>query len=126
MISTAIAGQRKQALEAKTYSLWDSYVFADLVTYPSLWEGWGNQFLEALRARLPVLLFEYPVYQADLKSKGFHLISLGGEIAGRDEAGLAVVNAATIEAAADQAVVYLTDQRFRTAARIPMIRVVPK
>lgn len=43
----------------KVYSLWDSYVYADFVTYPSLWEGWGNQLLEAIRARLPFLLFEY-------------------------------------------------------------------
>ena len=43
---------------------------SDFVTYPSLWEGWGNQLLEALRARLPLMLFEYPVYQADIKSKG--------------------------------------------------------
>ena len=54
----------------KIYSLWDTYVHADFVTYPSLWEGWGNQLLEAIRARLPILLFEYPVYEADIKTKG--------------------------------------------------------
>jgi glycosyltransferase involved in cell wall biosynthesis len=95
----------------KMYSLWDSYVYADLVTYPSLWEGWGNQFLEALRAQLPILLFEYPVYQADIREKGFRVISLGSEIEGRDDLGLTQVAPQLIEAAADQAVELLTDSR---------------
>ena len=32
----------------KVYSLWDAYPHADLVTYPSEIEGFGNAFLEAL------------------------------------------------------------------------------
>jgi glycosyltransferase involved in cell wall biosynthesis len=50
----------------KKYSLWDTYVYADIVTYPSLWEGWGNQFLEAIKAKLPIIIFEYPVYISDI------------------------------------------------------------
>jgi glycosyltransferase involved in cell wall biosynthesis len=99
--------------EQKRYSLWDSYVFADLVTYPSLWEGWGNQFLEAVRARLPILLFEYPVYQTDIGSQGFRIISLGTEIAGRDDLDLVQVAPHIIEAAADQAIDLLTNARLR-------------
>jgi glycosyltransferase involved in cell wall biosynthesis len=59
------------------YSLWDSYVHADLITYPSYWEGWGNQFLEAIFARKPIAMFEYPVFLSDIKPKGFSFISLG-------------------------------------------------
>lgn len=97
----------------KIYSLWDTYVFADFVTYPSLWEGWGNQFLEALRARLPIVLFEYPVYQKDIESKGFKIVSLGADIQGVDQAGLVQVSPEVIERAADEAVVLLTDRQFR-------------
>ena len=97
----------------KIYSLWDTYVFADFVTYPSLWEGWGNQFLEALRARLPIVLFEYPVYQKDIESKGFKIVSLGADIQGVDQAGLVQVSPEVIERAADGAVVLLTDRQFR-------------
>jgi len=97
----------------KIYSLWDTYVFADFVTYPSLWEGWGNQFLEALRARLPIVLFEYPVYQKDIGSKGFKIVSLGADIQGVDQAGLVQVSPEVIERAADEAVVLLTDRQFR-------------
>jgi glycosyltransferase involved in cell wall biosynthesis len=98
-----IASERGSTNGHKIYSLWDAYVFADLVTYPSLWEGWGNQFLEAVRAKLPIVLFEYPVYRADIRDKGFEVISLGAEVAGRDSAGLARVPHATIQKAADQA-----------------------
>jgi glycosyltransferase involved in cell wall biosynthesis len=112
-IEDIIGGQRQTRAGEKIYSLWDSYIYADFVTYPSLWEGWGNQFLEALRARLPILLFEYPVYRADIKDKGFRVVSLGSEIQERDDLGLAQVAPETIEAAADQAVELLTDGRLR-------------
>jgi len=97
----------------KVYSLWDSYIYADFITYPSLWEGWGNQLLEALRAKLPLMLFEYPVYAADIGDKGLRAVSLGREIAGRDDLGLVQVAPETIERAADQAVDLLTDAALR-------------
>jgi glycosyltransferase involved in cell wall biosynthesis len=112
-IEDMIGGQRQTRAGEKIYSLWDTYVLADFVTYPSLWEGWGNQFLEALRARLPLMLFEYPVYQADIKDKGFHVVSIGSEIQGQDDLGLAQVAPQVVGAAADQAVELLTDARLR-------------
>jgi mannosylglucosylglycerate synthase len=44
----------------------DAYPHADLVTYPSLYEGFGNALLEAVAARRPVLVNRYPVYARDL------------------------------------------------------------
>ncbi|MBN1877409.1 MAG: glycosyltransferase family 4 protein [Anaerolineae bacterium] len=113
-IEDLVSSRRETRNGEKLYSLWDTYVFADFVTYPSLWEGWGNQLLEALRAELPVMLFEYPVYRADIKDKGFRVVSLGSEVAGYDDLGLAYVAPDTIEAAADQAVNLLTDAQLRT------------
>jgi glycosyltransferase involved in cell wall biosynthesis len=112
-IGDLVAGRRQTRDGGKIYSLWDTYVFADFVTYPSLWEGWGNQFLETLRARLPLMLFEYPVYGADIRDKGFRVVSLGGEIQGRDDLGLVQGEPTVIEAAADQAVELLTDAKLR-------------
>jgi len=112
-VGDLVGGRRQTQDRQKIYSLWDTYVFADFVTYPSLWEGWGNQFLEALRARLPLMLFEYPVYQADIKNKGFRVVSLGSEIRGRDDLGLVQIAPQVVEAAADQAVELLTDARLR-------------
>lgn len=112
-IEDRVAHSRGQREGQKLYSLWDTYVYADFVTYPSLWEGWGNQFLESLRARLPILLFEYPVYQTDIGNKGFRVVSLGCEITGRDELGLVQVDPTLVEAAADQAVDLLTKPELR-------------
>jgi len=112
-IEDVIDARRRIKDGQKTYSLWDSYVFADFVTYPSLFEGWGNQFLEALRARLPLMLFEYPVYEADIGGRGFRVVSLGAEIQRRDEMGLVQVAPEVIEVAADQAVELLTNAQLR-------------
>jgi len=79
---------RGQNEKGKLYSLWDAYTAADFVTYPSYWEGWGNQLIEALFARLPVVVFEYPVFVSDLKGVGFDLVSLGQKLGTRDERNL--------------------------------------
>ena len=108
-IADKIRSQREEDDGRRLYSLWDCYVFADLVTYPSLFEGFGNQFLEAIRAKLPVALFEYPVYRADIKKKGFNVISLGSNVAGRDDLGLVSAGEETVRKAAKEAVEVLTD-----------------
>jgi glycosyltransferase involved in cell wall biosynthesis len=110
LIEELIESDRLMRDGEKVYSLWDSYVYADFVTYPSLWEGWGNQLLEAIRARLPFMLFEYPVYTVDIKENGLHAISLGNTITGYDEQGLAQVRPEVIETAADEAVELLTNR----------------
>lgn len=97
----------------KIYSLWDSYAAADFVTYPSWWEGWGNQFIEAVFAKLPVLLFEYPVYVSDLKRAGFRTISLGSQLAGKDKFGLVTVPQEKTTRAAQKIIKLLTDNKQR-------------
>lgn len=105
--------RRLDPLLGKVYSLWDSYLSADFVTYPSTWEGWGNQFVEALFAKLPVLLFEYPVYVSDLADKGFEVVSLGSQISGYDQKGLVKVDAERIKRATDEIIGILKDERTR-------------
>jgi len=75
----------------KIYSLWDAYVCADLVTYPSLSEGWGNQFIEAVFARKPIVLFEYPVFKFDIAREGYSYISLGNQVESINKNGLVVL-----------------------------------
>lgn len=108
-------GEDTSSAGDKVYSLWDSYVHADFVTYPSYWEGWGNQFVEAVFARLPVLVFEYPVWTSDLAPAGFEVVSLGSELSRRDEDGLVTVAPARIEAAAGQIVELLREPQRRAA-----------
>lgn len=112
-IEDVVAESREIRSGKKIYSLWDTYVHADFVTYPSQWEGWGNQLLEAIRAKLPLMLFEYPVYQTDIKEKSLRVISLGSEISGRNQLGMVTVNPEIIQAAANQAVELLTDNSLR-------------
>jgi glycosyltransferase involved in cell wall biosynthesis len=107
-IGEIVGHERGERFKQKIYSLWDTYAHADFVTYPSLWEGWGNQFLEAVRACLPIVIYDYPVYRSDIKDKGFQTVSLGSEINGRDDLGLAVAPRDKVEAAADQTVRLLT------------------
>ena len=76
-ISDRFAADRNEKAGQRTYSLFDVYPHADIVSYPSLYEGWGNQFLEAVFARKPVMLFEYPVFKSDIKDKGYSVISMG-------------------------------------------------
>lgn len=100
----------------KIYSLWDSYVGADLVTYPSVWEGWGNQFIEAVFARLPVVLFEYPVWKSDLSAIGFDVATLGDTMTLPDEEGLVSVPEDALDRAVRDVVEFLTDATRRRTA----------
>ena len=58
----------------KIFSLSDAYPHADLVTYPSLIEGFGNAFLEALYYRKPIVVNNYAIYATDIRPKGFKVI----------------------------------------------------
>ena len=60
----------------KIYDLKDVYPHADLVTYPSLSEGFGNAFLEAIYYRRPILVNNYSIYFFDIKPKGFEVIEM--------------------------------------------------
>jgi len=99
----------------KIYSLWDTYAHADLVTYPSQWEGWGNQFIEAVFARLPVVVFEYPVWQTDLAPHGFQVISLGDQVKRETTDGLCELPAGRMASAVDEVVSVLTNPDRREA-----------
>ena len=55
----------------KVYTLWDLYPHAALVTYPSLYEGFGNAFLEAVYFKVPVLVNRYAIFGRDIEPKGF-------------------------------------------------------
>ena len=58
----------------KLYALADAYQAADLVTYPSSVEGFGNAFLEAIYYRKPLVVSTYDIYRLDIKPKGFRVV----------------------------------------------------
>jgi len=92
----------------KIYSLWDAYAHCDMVTYPSIYEGWGNQFLEGVFARVPIIMFEYDVYKTDIGPKGFEIITLGDRY-GLRENGLVCVETGKIERVCEKAVDIIND-----------------
>jgi len=64
----------------KIYTLWDIYRHADLMTYPSTYEGFGNALLEAIYFRVPVVINRYSIYVRDIEPKGFKLLEMDGFI----------------------------------------------
>jgi len=64
----------------KLYKLWDVYPHADFVTYPSLYEGFGNALLETFYFSKPVLVNRYPVFKDDIEPCGFKVVSMDSEI----------------------------------------------
>ncbi len=64
------------ALGQKVYTLFDIYPHADLVTYPSYYEGFGNAFLEAIYFGKPVVVNTYAVYARDIDPLGFKTIEM--------------------------------------------------
>lgn len=70
-----IAPQRGRTADGrKIYSLADAYQAADLVTYPSAVEGFGNAFLEAIYYRKPIVVNLYEIFQTDIHRKGFQVV----------------------------------------------------
>ncbi|MFO1513611.1 MAG: glycosyltransferase family 4 protein [Verrucomicrobiota bacterium] len=60
----------------KIYTLFDIYPHADLVTYPSHYEGFGNAFLEAVYFGKPVVVNTYAVFARDIDPLGFKTIEM--------------------------------------------------
>lgn len=62
----------------KAYTIADIYQCADLVTYPSGYEGFGNAFLETIYYKKPIVVNRYSIYIADIEPKGFDVIKIDG------------------------------------------------
>ncbi len=62
------------------HSLTEAYVAADLIAYPSLYEGFGNALLEAVFFGKPVFVNRYPVYEADIRPLGFRFVEIDGVV----------------------------------------------
>jgi glycosyltransferase involved in cell wall biosynthesis len=78
LIDHLIAPDRARSNSHKIYSLWDAYPHADLVAYPSIYEGFGNALLEAIYFKRLVVVNRYPVYNADIRPLGLEFVELDG------------------------------------------------
>jgi glycosyltransferase involved in cell wall biosynthesis len=81
LIDDRIAKERRIADDGrKQYTLWDVYPHANLVSYPSIYEGYGNAFVEAIYFRKPIIVNRYQIYEADIEPKGFQAVTFDGFI----------------------------------------------
>ncbi len=104
--------QRGTAPDGSTlFSLRDAYQSADLVTYPSAVEGFGNAFLETVYYRRPLVMSAYGIFRLDIQPKGFDVVAF-------EE----FINDATVAAARDllhnpQRVAEMTERNYTIAQR---------
>jgi glycosyltransferase involved in cell wall biosynthesis len=61
----------------------DAYAAADLVLFPSTWEGFGNPVIESIAHRRPIVVGNYPVLD-ELRDFGVQLLSVD-DVAGVQE-----------------------------------------
>ena len=78
LVDHVTGDERGQVSGQKIYSLADAYLNADLITYPSIYEGFGNALIEAVYYKRPVVVNRYPVYNSDIRPLGFQFIELDG------------------------------------------------
>jgi glycosyltransferase involved in cell wall biosynthesis len=62
----------------KLFTIHDTYPQADLVAYPSTYEGFGNAFLEAVYHKCPIVCNRYAIYRTDIEPVGMRPILFDG------------------------------------------------
>jgi len=62
------------------FSLWEVYQAADFITYPSLYEGFGNALLETIYFKKPLLVNRYRIFKEDIEPRGFDLVKMDGNL----------------------------------------------
>lgn len=73
-----VGTEREIGRKGKRFTIGEVYQCADLVTYPSGYEGFGNAFLEAVYYRKPLVVNRYSTYIVDIEPKGFDVIAIDG------------------------------------------------
>ena len=66
------------------YSLSDAYARARACTYFSIYEGFGNAFLETVYYYKPIIVNRYPVYITDIEPKNFDVIAMDGVVTAKE------------------------------------------
>ena len=74
------AGVSGDSAAEAPFSLQDVYPHADMITYPSIHEGFGNAFLEAVYYRKPIMVNRYSVFIVDIEPKGFDVVGIDGYV----------------------------------------------
>ena len=107
-----VPDRRFQYGDPDHYPFYSTYQAVDLVCYPPEHEGFGNQAIEAVWAKRPLAVLEYPVFKRFVRDHVPHYISLGDtEQLGRLEefGGLHKLRPDILEEAVNVAIAVLKD-----------------
>lgn len=107
-----VPDRRFQYGDPDHYPFYSTYQAVDLVCYPPEHEGFGNQAIEAVWAKRPLAVLEYPVFKRFVRDHVPHYISLGDtEQLGRLEefGGLHKLRPDILEEAVNAAIAVLKD-----------------
>jgi mannosylglucosylglycerate synthase len=107
-----VPDRRFQAGDPDHYPFYGTYRAVDLVCYSPEHEGFGNQAIETIWAKRPLVVLEYPVFQRFVRDHIPHYISLGyAEQLGRlaEFGGLHQLRRDVLDGAVKQAIEVLTD-----------------
>lgn len=74
------AHERWHHSDRRIFAVTDSYLEADLITFPSLYEGFGNALVESVYFGKPLVVNRYSVYDADIRPLGFRFVEIDGVI----------------------------------------------
>ncbi len=79
LAGSQVAAGRGTGLDGRrVYGVWDAYQNANLITYPSTYEGFGNAFLETVYYKKPIVCNRYSIYRTDIEPCGFRTIIMDG------------------------------------------------
>lgn len=76
-IGDSIVQDRQYSSQEHTYPFYGVYQPMDLIVYPSIYEGFGNQAIEAAWARKLLVMHAYPVAEADILPHVGGIITMG-------------------------------------------------
>jgi glycosyltransferase involved in cell wall biosynthesis len=99
------------------YPFYSTYQAVDLVCYPPEHEGFGNQAIEAVWAKRPLAVLEYPVFKRFVRDHLPHYVSLGNteQLARMEEfGGLHMLRPSILDEAVNAAIAVLKDHDVET------------
>ena len=110
--NVVVPDRRFQGDDPHRYPFYGTYRGVDLVCYPPEHEGFGNQAIETVWAKRPLVVLEYPVFKRFVRDHIPHFVSLGDteELEHLDEfGGLHLLRPDILAAAVERAITVLED-----------------